>query len=440
MLKRLLVITADYYPYPSSNTNCLEPLLFALEKDGWKIDIVTRRMREDSLCFEHPYPNRRVYRMDDIRTMHTIKVNERVANAKGRKIQSFLKGISFISKAFYYAKYCLKTKEPRFAGWNRNAVLEKCRALMNENKYTAILSVSHPVITHELAMQLKKTSDDSVLWFLYEFDPFCYNEVLYGKNCCEKLEKEQHQLFSACDGIFLTKELYDFYQQTPFSSYREKMFAIPFSNMKRIEIDDHVHCDAVDFDEEYINCVFGGALLEDIRNPVYAINVFGSLTEEKVRLNLLSGSNVDFLTDALKQAKTAVRLYPPQPREEAYEVMLRGDILVNFGNTVVFQIPGKIFEYMAMGKPIIHFQKIKEDPCLKYLKNYPMVLIINEQENNIEKHGKMIADFCIKYKGQRLTYEEVSSFISEYTSEKVSSGFVDRMNAIVNNELAIGNE
>jgi hypothetical protein len=54
-------------------------------------------------------------------------------------------------------------------------------------------------------------------------------------------------------------------------------------------------------------------------------------------------------------------------------------------NSVEFQIPGKIFEYMSTGKPILHFSKFSEDPAITYLKRYPKALIINEWERNIKE-------------------------------------------------------
>ena len=91
-----------------------------------------------------------------------------------------------------------------------------------------------------------------------------------------------------------------------------------------------------------------------------------------------------------------ISLYPLQSPEIAIDALMNSDILVNIGNTVEFQIPGKIFEYMSTGKPIVHFSKLPEDPALKYLQKYPRVLIIKEWEGNDEQMVNHLEVFCNK--------------------------------------------
>jgi hypothetical protein len=43
------------------------------------------------------------------------------------------------------------------------------------------------------------------------------------------------------------------------------------------------------------------------------------------------------------------------------------DILLHIGNNTPTQIPGKLLEYMATGKPMLHVYYIDDDGCLPYL-------------------------------------------------------------------------
>lgn len=146
----------------------------------------------------------------------------------------------------------------------------------------------------------------------------------------------------------------------------------------------------------------------------------------------MTGFAMDSFLDNIDDIHDVIRVYPMQLQDTAYSTMLRADILVNIGNTVSFQTPGKIFEYMAMGKPIIHFQKTVDDPCLKYFKDYPMVLIINELENDPVKHAQMIEEFCRQNQKRTLSFEEVSQIIPQYTSKQVVNGFVQLIDNIAN--------
>ena len=77
-----------------------------------------------------------------------------------------------------------------------------------------------------------------------------------------------------------------------------------------------------------------------------------------------------------------------------------------------------------MGKPILHFLKIEDDPCVKYLQNYPLALIIDERENNPEKHARQIEAFAREQKGNCLTFGEVARCIPEYIGKNVVEHFV----------------
>ena len=146
----------------------------------------------------------------------------------------------------------------------------------------------------------------------------------------------------------------------------------------------------------------------------------------------MTGYPIEDLLHKMDDPNKVITVHGLQNRDTSYDTMLRADILVSIGNAVSFQTPGKIFEYMSMGKPIIHFQKIDQDPCLKYLQDYPMVLIIDERENDAEEHAQRIIEFAEKYRGKNLTFEEVAECIPQYTSKNITTSFVSAVNKLVN--------
>lgn len=429
MEKKLLLITADYFPYPSSNTNCLDPLLKGLERNGWQIDLITRRMCEDSLPFEREAGGRRIWRVDDVRSMHTIRVNEKLKGKHTPLSKYSYKGYAVASKGWNYLRFCIGNKEPRFAGWRKDEVQSKGMELLENETYTAMLSVSHPVITHEIVMELKKRIKKAVPWYVYDYDPFCYNESQYGKGCAKKLMPQQHEIYRTCDGIFLGPELYAFYLHTPFACYQDKMHVFPFANMHEIpRREENAERGLIDFQEQILQCVYAGAIAEDIRNPLYAIKVMERVAEECFRFYLITGSKTEFLESALGSEYRKFVLLPPQSREVSYDCLQRADFLVNIGNTVPFQVPGKIFEYMAIGKPIIHFCKMDSDPCLRYLQNYPYKLVIEEKEQTPQKHARQILDFCKENRGKQIAFDALKRAMPEYIGENVVHRFVAKFN------------
>lgn len=423
-MKNLLAIVADYYPNPSSNTNCFEPLLSGLEQDDWHIDIITVKQWIELSNHEIEENGREIWRINDPKSMNTILQNQLSQIPTTRFLRLINKILTTISKSFFFIKYCLFRDERRFAGWSKPDTIKKCLELHSKNEYDLVLSVSYPVISHEIAIGfLDKVTVTKPQWILYEFDPYCYNEHMYGKKCYKKLADKQHRLFKSADHICLTPELYDFYQATPFNIYKEKMISIKFPNMKPINFFSETSISLL-LRKERINCVFGGAFGIKIRDPQYALQTFTKCNKQ-ISWTIMTGFNLTNYIDNVEDVNSVIKTYPVQSRDTSYKTMQESDVLVNIGNTVVFQTPGKIFEYMAMGKPIIHFQKIENDPCLKYLKDYPMTLIINEQEDDPEKHARLIENFCEQYKGKWLSFEEVATYIPQYVSENVVGNFVN---------------
>lgn len=53
-----------------------------------------------------------------------------------------------------------------------------------------------------------------------------------------------------------------------------------------------------------------------------------------------------------------------QPHEAVLRMQLECDVLVNIGNALEAQIPGKLYEYLGSGKPILHLASTGEDPVV----------------------------------------------------------------------------
>lgn len=52
-----------------------------------------------------------------------------------------------------------------------------------------------------------------------------------------------------------------------------------------------------------------------------------------------------------------------QPHARVLELQQQCDVLVNIGNALAAQTPGKLFEYLGSGKPILHCHSVDDDPA-----------------------------------------------------------------------------
>jgi len=422
-MPKILIIMGNYSPNPSSVAICAQPLIDKMVSRGFDVDVVTDRKLIET-AENKTINDINIYRVDDYFNIN-INVLNRLNKVKTTKtLKKLSQFLIFALKGFYHIRFRnVFNKEKQTAGWLEKTVLSKCLELHNKNNYDAVLSISHPFKAHYVANSFIQNIPKPIRWFMFEFDPFSYNEhINKSARKRKKLFEDEFNMFQKCDKVFLTPELYDFYKKTPFNKFLDKFISVPFANMQPIEYGKIEK--GIKFNPQKVNCIFAGRLYNDIRNPNYALKLFSKL-EDKIHFSMLTDYNREEIFRNFAASHDKISLYPLQSPEIAIDALMNSDILVNIGNTVEFQIPGKIFEYMSTGKPIVHFSKLPEDPALKYLQKYPRVLIIKEWEGNDEQMVNHLEVFCNKYKGATLSYEEVSTALSGLDSESVSNNFVD---------------
>ena len=66
------------------------------------------------------------------------------------------------------------------------------------------------------------------------------------------------------------------------------------------------------------------------------------------------------------------------------------DVLVSMKKSE--RMSGKIFEYMGLKKPVVHFSGSTEDPDVKYLERYPLSVIVKTYEQGSAESGKWIIE------------------------------------------------
>jgi len=59
-------------------------------------------------------------------------------------------------------------------------------------------------------------------------------------------------------------------------------------------------------------------------------------------------------------------------------------ILLSIGNFNKYQIPSKVIEYISLGKPVLHFAEIQDDPLYKFQDLFGNFKIIDKSTSNKE--------------------------------------------------------
>ena len=59
-------------------------------------------------------------------------------------------------------------------------------------------------------------------------------------------------------------------------------------------------------------------------------------------------------------------------------------LLLSIGNTNKYQLPSKVIEYISLGKPVLHFAEIQDDPLYKFQDLFGNFKIIDKSASNKE--------------------------------------------------------
>ena len=169
--------------------------------------------------------------------------------------------------------------------------------------------------------------------------------------------------------------------------------------------------------------VFAGTLDPSVRTADYAIKVFralraldaNSLPLERYALSIGASA----VKAAARETPQCIIAHDALPAREMVSVLRQSAALVSIGNRNTFQKPSKHIEYMAMGKPIIHFAYLPNDPALDDLEHYPLALVLYEADEPRQSAMKLDA-FLREYANKELTFKEVVQTFPEGTPEHVS--------------------
>lgn len=169
--------------------------------------------------------------------------------------------------------------------------------------------------------------------------------------------------------------------------------------------------------------VFAGTLDPSVRTADYAIKVFRALRAldaNSLPLELYALSiGVSAVKAAARETPQCIIAHDALPAREMVSVLRQSAALVSIGNRNTFQKPSKHIEYMAMGKPIIHFAYLPNDPALDDLEHYPLALVLYEADEPRQSAMKLDA-FLREYANKELTFKEVVQAFPEGTPEHVS--------------------
>lgn len=150
-------------------------------------------------------------------------------------------------------------------------------------------------------------------------------------------------------------------------------------------------------DGNNVRVAFTGTMTETLRTPYHILNVFRRLKRYHVNL-IIAGVNHCQINDFESCASVEVTELGLIEHEQVLHLLEDSDVLLNIGAKNTSLLSGKIFEYLSFGKPIIETFWDKGDVTLPYLDKYPLALILDERDPDLDKQAVMVEcffDYCL---------------------------------------------
>lgn len=282
----------------------------------------------------------------------------------------------------------------------------------NRSDYDMIISVSHPFYTHKYAKFIKGKLGIKK-WVVYILD--IYADSYSQKNLSIAMEEEQ-SCFEGCDKIFIVDRFIEKAKYSPIKNYLSKTVSIPYHLIK-----DKTQGDRLTHHDNKIHLVYGGSLLETIRNPRKLFEVMGQLPNHIV-LDLYSRGCDDIIEEFSYLRNISFKGLIEDSDE--YDKVLRGaDILISLGNSVDNFVPSKVFDYCCYGKPIIHFVNCEDDYVVRALRFHPLICFINYQES-INVIAEKMNSFIQEHRNVNFSYDLIRNFVLPMTIETTTQNLL----------------
>ena len=380
--KKILIVTHQFLPHVSPRTTRWSLLIDELINKGNDVTVLSGT---DSEGIEKNYKILYFGNKQISSNINKIRQNSQdSSNNSIKKISySILKKIyRFLFKTFSWPDYAMF--------WAFTIYKNRKRI---ENNFDIIISVSLPFTSHLCAHILKKRINAQ--WYMDIGDPFTLkiyspenNKIIYSY-LNKFFERKFYQ--NASKIIFTHNEVAELHKEKFDIDSSKIVIGYPIASLN-----DDIIKNSLSFNYKNTPLKIGyfGAFTKSVREPNnYIINIANSLgdkTKHEWYINEESKKYFSSINDI-----TFHQFLEILPRKLALEVMVNKiHILLSIGNFNKYQMPSKVIEYLSLGKPVLHYAEIIDDPLYNFEKLFDNLKIINSKttKNELEIYFEYIKE------------------------------------------------
>ena len=259
-----------------------------------------------------------------------------------------------------------------------------CKKLQQKEKFDAVVSVSQPFTGHLIGLKLKKRY--GMQWVVDIGDPFSFMSETPVNNhwLFDRLNYyAESSILRNSDAVTVTTE----------GTRSEYLRCFPDLTGDKISVIPPLFVPPVDVGKlapyfvgpPRIRLVFAGTLYSQIRNPAALLEFFNLLLKTSIGVQLelhffgVINNCEPYFEKYRELLDYKIFLHGLVPRDSALRAMMDATVLVNLGNSTVYQLPSKVVEYVILGKPVLNITKTVADSSQIFFSNFEGICTVTEQ-------------------------------------------------------------
>lgn len=398
----------NYYPKFSPVAKCAYNIAEELSSD-YEVSVITL----DGNTIEPVIEEHKNQRM--IRCSTKGLIQRSYIEKKLRSNKVYMTNLFFIRMKGYLKAVLAKT--------NVNMrMVESYEYSLEKIKPDVIIPVCLPFETIIASMNYKINNSNVVL-IPFLFDRFTYNKSLQRNRVNLMVKEKKHlelenQMLQISNHVLAMHQLKENFEKINYKG-SDKITYIEHPLLKEPkDLLRTIH-------DEKIRLIYAGALYKNYRSPEYLLQAFNHIQEDDFVLKFFSAGNCEQMIEKYVEKDGRISRNGYVSVDVLEQEYSNANILLSIGNFKSQNLASKIFEYMSIGKPIIHFYENPKDPVLNLLNKYPLSLLIDQNNSDTASSAAKIREFCAVNKDSYVEFNKVKEIFLDATPAFITKKFVE---------------
>ena len=231
-----------------------------------------------------------------------------------------------------------------------------------------------------------------IAWFLDSFAGGYGPRFLSAGQVEERGKRWDRELLGNADAVVVMESARGFHEAR---CADEPWFGkVRFLDLPLLDLRGAVECtDGPVTPKSIRTMVYAGSLPKGVRSPGFFLQVLSCMPREQLRTMFVGdASNAELNEAAVRDRR--IEVLGRVPHSEAVALLRSADFVLTLGNRLDNMTPSKVFELMALRKPIVATCPIENEPSLPYLERYSDVLVLDERGDPAEAAVRLRAFLC----------------------------------------------